>query len=178
MIQDNLKILIVEDNPNDTRLIEYHIGKIVANPEIVSVDTFDGFVDALDLFNPDIILSDYRMSGFTGMEVLKYTNENSDVSDFIFITGTIYDEELAAQTILSGATGYILKKNINILHEKLLPYFEKLVLKRQTSMPSGQEDMLSKIQAFVERASKDNQTHIESYLQIKHAIDKIKANKN
>jgi len=174
MIQDKLKILIVEDNLNDTRLIEYHIRKIVAEPEIVSVDTFDGFVEALDLFIPDIILSDYRMSGFTGMEVLKYTNEHSEVSDFIFITGTIYDEELAAQTILSGATGYVLKKNINQLNQKLLPYFEKLVLKRKELFPSGYEDMLNTIQSFVDSASKENQAHVDSYLQIKKAINKIR----
>ena len=178
MIKDKLKILIVEDNLNDTKLIEYHIRKIVAKPEMVSVDTFDGFVEALDQFIPDIILSDYKMSGFTGMEVLKYANENSDVSDFIFITGTIYDEELAAQTILSGATGYILKKNINILNEKLLPYFEKVVVKRQASLPPGYADMLSTIQSFVDSASRDNQSHIESYTQIKNAIQKIKLSDN
>jgi len=174
MIQDKIKILIVEDNSNDAKLIDYHIRKILAAPEITKVETFDDFISALDSFCPDIILSDYRMNGFTGMEVLEYTNDNSNVSNFIFITGTIYDEELAAQTILSGATGYILKKNINILHQKLLPYFEQLLMKKRSQLPPEHDEMFATIKAFVDNAQRDNQTHVESYTQIKNAIDKIK----
>ena len=177
MIHENIKILIVEDNPNDAILIEYHIRKIVSSPKIYTVETFDKFADTLKWFQPDIVLSDYKMNGFNGMEVLKHTIENSDVSNFIFITGTIYDEELAAQTILSGATGYILKKNINILDKKLLPYFEELVIKRQRELPSEYETMLKTITSFVENASRDNQTHVESYKQIRDAIRKIDPDK-
>ena len=173
MIRENIKILIVEDNRNDATLVEYHVKKIVQKPEILCVETFEDFVAALSEFKPDIILSDYKMNGFDGMEVLKYTNENSNVSNFIFITGTINDEELAAQTILSGATGYILKKNINMLDQKLLPYFEQLLDTREKMLPPGYEKMFSTIRAFIDDARKENQTHIDSYKQIRDAIGEI-----
>lgn len=176
MIHDHIKVLIVEDNPNDAKLIDYHIKRIVSDPEIVRVENFDDFVEALENFKPEIILSDYKMNGFDGMEVLKYANENSTVSSFIFITGTINNEELAAQTILSGATGYILKKNINILHAKLLPYFEQVLANRMIPSTTNHEEILNKIQAFIKNAEKDNQMHVASYNQIKEALEKIKSN--
>ena len=178
MIHDHIKVLIVEDNPNDAKLIDYHIKRIVSDPEIVRVENFDDFVETLEKFKPEIILSDYKMNGFDGMEVLRYANENSTVSSFIFITGTINNEELAAQTILNGATGYILKKNINILHTKLLPYFEQLLANRLTPPISNHEEILDKIQAFIRNAEKDNQMHVASYNQIKEALEKIKSSEN
>ena len=178
MINDHIKILIVEDNPNDAKLIDYHIKRVVTEPEILCVETFEDFVTALDTFEPEIILSDYRMNGFDGMEVLKHTTENSTVSSFVFITGTINNEELAAQTILSGATGYILKKNINILHTKLLPYFEQLLASRVKNKQSNHEEILEKVRVFIKNADKDNQVHIDSYNQIKDALDKIKLKQN
>ncbi len=176
MIKEQIKVLIVEDNVNDAQLIQYHINKIVETPNIVSVNTFNDFKDNLVLFNPDIIISDYKMNGFNGMDVLRYTKTHSNVSNFIFITGTIYDEELAAETILNGATGYILKKHMRILSTKLLPYFKKAIENRKISrLPPGHEEMFESMKAFIESAKRDNQAHIESYQQIKDALDKIKS---
>jgi len=177
MINEKIKILIVEDNLNDIQLIDYYIRKIVVSPEILAVDTFNDFKKRVLDFYPDIILSDYKMNGFTGMEVLKFTKANTLISNFIFITGTIYDEELAAETILSGATGYILKKNINKLNEKLLPYFKKVISQRKKrKLPSGHELMFQSMYDFIDNAKRENQAHIESYNQIKEALEKIKNN--
>lgn len=175
MIKERIKILIVEDNPNDVQIIEYHIKKIVESPEIVKVNSFEEFRNKLLVFTPDVILSDYKMNGFNGMEVLKFTKTHTRISNFIFITGTIYNEELAAETILSGATGYILKKNINHLSEKLLPYFNKIInYKKEVYLPEGHEIMFQSMRDFIESANRDNKTHIESYNQIKEALEKIK----
>ncbi len=179
MIKEQIKVLIVEDNVNDAQLIEYNINKIVENPTIISVNTYNDFLDSLESFDPDIVISDYKMNGFNGMDVLRYTKIHSKVSNFIFITGTIYDEELAAETILSGATGYILKKHMRILHTKLLPYIEKALENRRVSkLPPGHEEMFDSMKAFIKSAERDNKAHIESYNQIKNALEKIKSLNN
>lgn len=175
MIDKKLKILIVEDNPNDARLIDYHVRRIVSMPEIMAVDSFEAFEHAVKTNLPDIILSDYKLKTFTGMEVLEYVIEKTNISNFIFITGTIYDEELAAQTILSGATGYILKKNMSILSTKLLPYFEKIASTPVRHAPKDHEVVLTTINAFLNNTHKENQIHIDSYNQIKEAIERIKS---
>jgi len=173
MIKELIKVLIVEDNPNDAKLIDYHIRKIVTIPEIMMVDTFENFEENLQNFDPDIIISDYKMNGFTGMDVLRYTIKNSTVSHFIFITGTLYDEELAAETILTGATGYILKKHMKQLNIKLRPHFENFVEnKRFSDLPKDSKKMFDEMQLFIENLKQENQAHMESYNQIKSAIDK------
>ena len=66
MIETKLKILLVEDNPADVVLIERQIKKIVTHPEILNIDDIDKLAKTLREFVPDIILSDYKMDGFTG----------------------------------------------------------------------------------------------------------------
>ena len=56
---------------------------------------------------PDIIISDYQLPSYTGMDVLEYAQKKSPMTAFIF--STIQDEEIAANTILNGASVYILK---------------------------------------------------------------------
>lgn len=176
MIQENLKILLVEDNLEDAQLIEYHIKKIIKQPELIHVDTFEGFKNTLNCYNPDVIISDYKMNGFNGMEVLLYTKKNSLIHNFIFITGTVDDEELAAETILNGATGYILKKNLKSLHLKLLPYFQKIVeSKKMVKLPIGHKEMFESMRAYIESAKRDNQAHWESFEEIKKTLNKYKA---
>lgn len=178
MIKETLKILIIEDDKNDAQLIEYHINKIVETSKIIKVFSYNDFIETVHTFHPDVILSDYKMNGFTGMEVLKYTITHTSNTNFIFITGTINDEELAAQTILNGATGYILKKNIKELYNKLHPYFVKIAEeKAETKLPEEHKEIIDKLKAYIKSAKKNNQEHIESYNQIKNALEKIKPNK-
>lgn len=70
-------------------------------------------------FQPDIVLSDYNLPDMNGLEALLYVREHLDSTPFIFITGILNDEEKVADTILSGASGYLLKENIKNLPELL-----------------------------------------------------------
>ncbi len=173
MIKEKLRILIVEDNPNDASLIEYHLKKIIEKPEIKKVDTFSKFKEFVHFFDPDVIISDYKLNGFTGMEVLDYVNQETTIRHFIFVTGTIYDEELAAETILNGATGYILKKHMKTLNSKLLPYFTKIAKSKSTeALPPGHEKTLAAMQQFIESAKRENQAIVQGYLEMKKTLEK------
>ncbi|WP_299609022.1 response regulator [uncultured Aquimarina sp.] len=179
MIQEKFKILVVEDNINDASLIEYHLNKILEKPDIRKVDTFEKFTQAVHFFDPDVIICDYKLNGFTGMEVLDYVNKETTIRHFIFVTGTIYDEELAAETILSGATGYILKKHIKSLSTKLLPYFQKIANSKKTeTLPPGHEKTLEAMQMFIESAKRDNEAIMQGYLEMKKTLEKYKYLKN
>ena len=128
MIRTSLRILLVEDNEADAVLIERQINKIVEKPTLEVVDNLVEVRDRLVNFVPDVVLSDYNLPTCTGLDVLELVKEYDPELGFIFITGTINDEELAANTILSGASGYILKKHINNLGEKLEPLLKKVML--------------------------------------------------
>ncbi len=127
MITTPLRILLVEDNEADVILTKRTIGKIVKEPEIVVVDDLLGCRANMINFIPDVVISDYNLPTCTGLDVLQVVQETDSTVPFIFLTGTVNDEELAANTILAGAWGYILKKHMDDLEERLRPLLKKVV---------------------------------------------------
>jgi len=127
MITVPLRILLVEDNRTDADLIIHFIQKIVETSQIKVVDNLDDVNKELLNFVPDVVISDYNLPTCNGLEVLELTRSIEDTIPFIFLTGAIENEEVAANTILSGASGFILKGNMDKLDEKLKPLFKKIV---------------------------------------------------
>lgn len=176
MIEQKINILLIEDNLADAILIERQINKILSFPKILHVTSFNEFLESLKIFSPDVILSDYQLNGFTGLEVLEHIQTSNIHVPFIFITGTINNEELAAHTILTGATGYILKKNINQLHQKLLPHFNKLIEdKIPVKITSEHKAFFEKMQNYLKSIEDGNKIMKADYLQMKKALEKIKS---
>lgn len=109
-----LKILILEDNPEDaeiiTRLLKKTMGDLVLR---MAVDN-TSFREALDEFDPDVVLSDNNLPGFSGSEALRLTQQRPKLISFILVTGTVSDE-FAAGIIKSGADDYILKDRLSRL---------------------------------------------------------------
>lgn len=174
MIIDILKILIVEDNISDFMLIEHQINKVLEKPYISHVSSLEKFKASLVNFKPDIIISDYKLSGFTGMDVLEFAQKSTPSTCFIFVTGTINNEEVAANTILNGASGYILKKNMSKLSEKLLPIFEKIIENKKTLLSPQYQETVEAIKGFIDSASKSNDIHIKNYESMKKSLEKFK----
>lgn len=179
MIKDKLKILIVEDDLSDYQLIVHQIRKVLEQPVIEHATTYLEFTTLLNSKLPDIILSDYGLTGFTGMNVLEYTMNNYANKHLVFVTGTVHDEEIAANTILNGASGYILKKHMQILAQKLKPHFET-VIRRKKEIRANHTNTadISDIKAYINAALKNNEMHIESYNVIKQALTKYKNENN
>ena len=112
----SLRILILEDVPEDAELIRFHLEKAgyILNAKIV--DDEASFKKALNTFNPDVILSDYSLPTFSGLEALLIASDVSPTTPFVFVTGAV-GEEIAAETIISGASGFVLKSNLPRLCE-------------------------------------------------------------
>lgn len=127
MISIPLRILLVEDNEADILITRRTIRKLVESPVIEAVEDLSSCRDRLINFIPDLIISDYNLPTCTGLDVLELVKEKDPALPLIFLTGTVHDEELAANTILAGASGYILKKHMNNLEEKLKPLLKKVV---------------------------------------------------
>ncbi|MCM4157077.1 response regulator [Gramella sp. AN32] len=179
MIKSTLNILLVEDNITDARLIQRQIKKIVENPVMELTDNLETVREKLVNFAPDVVLSDYNLPTCTGLDVLELVKEFDDSMDFIFITGTINDEELAANTILSGASGYILKKHINNLGEKLEPLLKKVVMNMGShnelrNKIRNNKITVNKIYDYLDKMNTDNEQQLENIAKIKKAINVFK----
>jgi signal transduction histidine kinase len=108
------KILILEDNDFDFELVERKV-KILDSPCVVKRAINESeFRNILKDFSPDLILSDFSMPSFSGLEALKIAKIFYSDIPFIFVSGTI-GEELAVETLKQGANDYVLKDNLNKL---------------------------------------------------------------
>src|SRR5512145_2748787 len=106
MIKKNLNVLLLEDEPLDAELITEQLRLLEKySCKIIWVKDRKAFEEALDTKNPDIILSDYNLLGFTGLEALKIISGKKMLVPFIFVTGAL-DEETAVSTIKAGAWDY------------------------------------------------------------------------
>jgi PAS domain S-box-containing protein len=109
-----LRILHLEDNPNDVELVRETIISQGIDAEITDAITRADFIDALEKGNYDLILADYTLPSFDGLSALSLVREKSLHLPFIFVTGTM-GEEKAVETLKRGATDYVLKHNLSRL---------------------------------------------------------------
>ncbi len=105
-----VRILQVEDNPLDAELVLAELDLDGLEYDVRLVDGEPAFVAALDEFQPDIVLSDLSMPGFSGERALEILRERSRDIPFIFISATL-GEDSAIDALRNGATDYILKQN-------------------------------------------------------------------
>ncbi len=104
------RVLLIEDMPSDADLAIRHLRKAGFEIEPLQVTTRIDLEVALYQFAPDLILSDYSLPGFGGMEALKIARQSHPDIPFIFLSGTI-GEERAIEALKLGATDYVLKDN-------------------------------------------------------------------
>src|ERR1022692_723784 len=103
-----LRILILEDDPNDADLDQRHLTSAGLDFTAVVADTRASFVQQLAAFRPEVILSDFSLPGFSGESALRVVQEQCPHIPFIFVSGALGDEE-AVELIKGGATDYVLK---------------------------------------------------------------------
>jgi len=111
---DELKILMLEDEPADAELAAQALRKAGIDFTARRVDTREAFVAALEAFRPDLILADYRLPAFDGLAALDITVERMPDVPFVFISGTV-GEEFAIETLHRGAADYVLKSHLSKL---------------------------------------------------------------
>jgi len=113
-MSDSLKILSVEDDPVDAQLIVDTLRREGIVCEIVRVETEGEFRRTLAEHEFDIILSDHSLPGFDGLAALRLAQEMRPYIPFLLVSGTL-GEEVAIETLKSGATDYVLKQRLSRL---------------------------------------------------------------
>ena len=109
-----LRLLHLEDDPVDGELIVTTLSEGGVPCQSQRVDTRQAFVTALKECRMDVILADYSIPGFDGMTALTLARQHCPDVPFLFVSATI-GEELAIETMLQGATDYVLKQRLGRL---------------------------------------------------------------
>jgi two-component system, cell cycle sensor histidine kinase and response regulator CckA len=106
-----LHILIADDDPDDVDLCLRALAKSGLKFHADTAFTKDDFARKLREQSVDVVLSDYRMKGWTGMDALAMVKETRFGVPLILMTGALGDET-AVECIKLGVTDYVLKHQI------------------------------------------------------------------
>jgi len=113
-MEKELKILLLEDVPEDAEIIERELRQYGLFFRSKRVDTESDFLNALTTFSPDIILADYLLPSFNAIYALADKNCVTPDLPFIVVTGSI-SEDVAVECMKAGADDYIIKTNLKRL---------------------------------------------------------------
>jgi signal transduction histidine kinase len=106
-----LRILLLEDNAPHAELVVHFLRDSGIKFNVTRVETREAYLEQIEQHPPDMILSDYALPSFDGYAALAIAKEKVPDTPFIFVTGTM-GEEVAIETLKSGATDYVLKTRL------------------------------------------------------------------
>ncbi|MGV0028528.1 response regulator [Phormidesmis priestleyi] len=131
-----LYFLLLEDSLLDAELVQMALAEGEIKCEVKQVDTRSDFIQALETDSFDLILSDYALPGFDGISALAVAQRLRPEVPFIIVSGTL-GEELAIETLKSGATDYILKQRLG----RLVPSVKRALREAQARRDRQQAEI-------------------------------------
>src|SRR4051794_14184348 len=90
--RQNLRVLILEDIESDAEFLRRELKRAGINFTARCVDNRAGYLEALQEFNPDIILSDFSMPSFDAFDALELLKQSGKDTPFILVTGSQSEE--------------------------------------------------------------------------------------
>jgi len=114
-----LRVLHIEDNRADATLVEEALRAAGLQPVIQRIDRREQLEPALRRGNIDLILSDYKLPAFDGLDALDIVRQAAPDLPFIMVTGSLGDE-FAVSVIKRGASDFVVKDNLRRLDEAIL----------------------------------------------------------
>lgn len=106
------RIILVEDNPGDARLVQLALAEAIRTPLAVEhVTRLDAALDLLGGPAPDALLLDLSLPDSTGLDTVTRVRRAAPHVPIIVLTGR-EDEAFADEVIRSGAQDYLVKGQV------------------------------------------------------------------
>jgi two-component system cell cycle sensor histidine kinase/response regulator CckA len=106
-----LHAMLIENSVADAELNVHELQHAGFRCEPLVISTRAEFLEHLGRFPFDIVLADYRLSSWTGMDAFSTMRQAGRDVPFILVTGTL-GEEVAVECIKQGVTDYVLKEHL------------------------------------------------------------------
>lgn len=122
-----VRVLLVEDNADMLRLM----GDILSGMGHAAMSASNGR-DALKLLldeKPDVVITDHRMAGLTGLELLREARKRGCEAEFVVVTA-FEERDLIVECVRQRASGFIRKPfNLQEFRDATAPVLERARLR-------------------------------------------------
>jgi diguanylate cyclase (GGDEF)-like protein len=139
-----ISILFVEDAPEQAELAMHQLRRAGMRCVSQCVATESELRACLAAGLPDIIISDFSIPGFGGMEALRIATEIAPEIPFVFLSGTI-GEERAIEALRRGAVDYVLKSNLARLAPAIVRALKDAALRMEAQRQQSQITRLTRV---------------------------------
>jgi signal transduction histidine kinase len=138
-----LRILVIEDTPADAEIEIAELRRAGFDVAADVVDTREQVRERLSKNAYDIILADYSLPTFRGMDAVDIVRERSLTTPLILVTGAL-NSETAVECVKQGAMDYVLKDHLARLPISVRRALEDVRLRQERAR--AQEQLANKIE--------------------------------
>lgn len=135
-----LRVLNVEDSPNDAALLNLHLTRVGYDVQSLRVDTADALRSALASGDWDVILCDYSLPEFDALSAVGVVREIDPEIPMIVVSGTV-DEHSGVAAMNAGATDYFRKDDLARLGPTIDREVQKSENRKNTEAALEQSEM-------------------------------------
>ena len=154
---------MLEDDAADAELTRFALRKGGLHFSLARAETKEEYIQQIEEHAPELILSDYSLPGFDGHAALDLARQLCQETPFIFVTGTM-GEEVAIETLKSGATDYVLKTRLSRLipavHRALRESQERSHRRRAEEQLRESHERLRKLSDYLQSVREQERTRI------------------
>jgi diguanylate cyclase (GGDEF)-like protein/PAS domain S-box-containing protein len=126
---EKLRVLLLEDRDLDADLVRVELKRAGFDAEVTRVITEPEYRAALGP-GYDLILSDYALPQFSGLQALSILRDSGLDLPFILVSGTM-GEEAAVQAMQMGAADYLIKDRLGRLGNSIRDTLERRRLQEE-----------------------------------------------
>ena len=108
---NTLRVLILEDEPADAELELAALAEGGFRCEPTLADGRRRFESEFSPGRFDLVIADYRLPDYTGLEALEHVRRHDALVPFVLVSGAL-GEERAVEALRAGATDYVLKHGL------------------------------------------------------------------
>jgi putative nucleotidyltransferase with HDIG domain len=115
MMKKTLRVLLLEDNPDDVFLVRYYLTNLTG--VTFEIEHCQRLTEAVNLLeagksNPEVILMDLGLPDSVGLESFTRVRKQAPLIPIVVLSG-LDDERVAIQAVREGAQDYLVKGQVN-----------------------------------------------------------------
>jgi hypothetical protein len=127
-----LRVLLVEHDSDDAELCLKALLAADPTTQVTVVCTPESYLSLLREHPYDVILSDYGIPGWSGMDALQLLRKEEKATPFLLVTGNLGDET-AVSCIRQGVSDYVLKDRLALLPQAIDRAIKEQLLREERS---------------------------------------------